>query len=326
MFLILQPALFAVHLPDGVISWPWLVGGFLITGLLCVLSTQRLREEEVPRIALLAAAFFVASSIHVRLGPTSVHLLLNGLVGVILGWRAPLAILVGIVLQAVLLSHGGLTTIGINAATETLPALAAGALFPWLRSLDAGSWLRRCLVATISLLWGVLVLLAISLLKRGTLESWGQLASETPPDLSTSILQSFTAAIWNPVSLATLVILAAVGTWLDIRIGQPAEFTAGAAVGCLSVVATMLLNGMVLIGDGVERWSTFVVVVFLAHMPLALLEGFIVGVVTTYLARVKSDMLRLPSLEGVAPIAFQTSATVEPGDQVCSQVGNESNA
>src|SRR4051794_23126263 len=117
------PLPWAVHIADGVLGWPVLAAGFGLIALLAVLAAWRVREDEVPRIALLTAAFFVASSIHVKLGPTSVHLLLNGLVGVILGRRAPLAILIGVALQALLIPHGGLTTIGVNACAETIPAL-----------------------------------------------------------------------------------------------------------------------------------------------------------------------------------------------------------
>src|SRR5579884_4562323 len=102
----------AVHIFDGVLSNPWLAGGFVLAGLLALLAAYRVRDEEIPRIALLSAAFFVATLMHLRLGPTSVHLLLNGLVGVVLGRRAPLAILIGLTLHAVLLGHGGFTTIG----------------------------------------------------------------------------------------------------------------------------------------------------------------------------------------------------------------------
>src|SRR5262249_61644638 len=98
-------ALWAVHISDGFLSPEWLAGGLVIAGLLALLGAWRLREEEIPRIALLTAAFFVASSIHVRVPPTSAHLLLNGLVGVILGRRAALAIVGGVTMQAGLLRH-----------------------------------------------------------------------------------------------------------------------------------------------------------------------------------------------------------------------------
>src|SRR5258708_7933272 len=111
------PLPWAVHIAGGVLSWPTLAAGFVLVGLLAVVAAWRIREDEIPRVALLTAAFFVASSIHVKLGPTSVHLLLNGLVGAILGRRAPLAILVGVTLQALLIPHGDISTIGVNACT-----------------------------------------------------------------------------------------------------------------------------------------------------------------------------------------------------------------
>src|SRR5262245_32010012 len=102
--------LWAVHIADGLLSPPWLVGGFVLAGLLTLAGLLRVRDEEVPRIALLTAAFFVASLIHVRVGLTSIHLLLNGLVGVLLGRRAAVAVVVGLALQAVLIGHGGIST------------------------------------------------------------------------------------------------------------------------------------------------------------------------------------------------------------------------
>src|SRR6185437_14257593 len=130
----------AVHISDGVLRDPWWVGGFVVSGLLVLLAAYRVRDEEIPRIALLSAAFFVATLMHLPLGPTRVHLLLNGLVGVVLGRRAPLAIAMGLALQAVLLGHGGFTTLGVNACVMTLPALLAAAMFAGLRRLP---WFGR---------------------------------------------------------------------------------------------------------------------------------------------------------------------------------------
>jgi cobalt/nickel transport system permease protein len=74
--------LWAVHISDGVLQVPWLLGGFGVAGILVLLSLWRVRDDEVPRMALLSAAFFIVSLIHVRVGPTSVHLLFHGLIGV----------------------------------------------------------------------------------------------------------------------------------------------------------------------------------------------------------------------------------------------------
>src|SRR5947209_10992754 len=120
---------FAVHISDNVLTAPWCLGGFAVAGVLFYLGSRRLQDEEVPRIALLTAAFFIASLIHVRLPPTSVHLLFNGLVGILLGWRACLAIPVGLLLQAIFIQHGGFTTLGINACVMVLPAVLAHYLY-----------------------------------------------------------------------------------------------------------------------------------------------------------------------------------------------------
>ena len=102
--------LFAVHISDGVLTTPWLAGGFALAWLMVWAGWWKLREDEIPRVALLTAAFFVASLIHIRVGPTSIHLLLTGLVGVLLGPRAALAIAVGLLLQVLLIQHGGTTS------------------------------------------------------------------------------------------------------------------------------------------------------------------------------------------------------------------------
>src|SRR5262249_23624457 len=91
--------LFAVHISDGVLTTPWLAAGFAVAAILLALASWRVRDDEVPRIAILTAAFFVSSLIHIRLPMTSIHLLLTGLIGVVLGVRSALAIFVGLVLQ-----------------------------------------------------------------------------------------------------------------------------------------------------------------------------------------------------------------------------------
>ncbi len=77
---------------------------------------------------MLAAAFFVASLIHVPIGPSNVHLILNGIVGLLLGWAAFPAILIALVLQAMLFQYGGISTLGVNTIIMALPAVTCGLL------------------------------------------------------------------------------------------------------------------------------------------------------------------------------------------------------
>jgi len=286
--------LLAVHIADGVLSWPWLAGGFALAGVLALLACWRLREDEVPRVALMSAAFFVASSIHVKLGPSSVHLLLNGLVGVVLGWRAPLAILLGVVLQALLIPHGGLTTIGVNACTEALPALAAAALFPALLRACRGTWARSLLVGASALLWGGCLVFAAAALWTDGLSGLVRLSPEAGVVVSTEGLEPALAFCRHPATVGALLAFAAVCALAHPSLTARPEVLAGVFVGGMAVVLTLALTGGVLLLDGAETWGRFVSAVFVAHLPLALIEGLILGVTVGFLARVKPALLCLP--------------------------------
>jgi len=106
------------------------VSGYVITGALATYILARKTDiSEIPKLSVITAAVFVASLIHIPVGPTSVHLVLSGLAGITLGLSAFPAILVALILQAFLFQHGGITTIGINTVNMGLPALAAYGVF-----------------------------------------------------------------------------------------------------------------------------------------------------------------------------------------------------
>ena len=115
-----------MHITEGVLSAPVLALGaaFTIPGLW--LGLRRLDEDRLVLAAALTAAFFIGSLIHIPLGPGSVHLLLNGLAGLLLGWVAFPVIFVGLLLQALLFQFGGLLVLGVNTASVALPAVLCG--------------------------------------------------------------------------------------------------------------------------------------------------------------------------------------------------------
>jgi cobalt/nickel transport system permease protein len=123
-----------MHIADGFLPAPIWIGGYACTGLATWFSLHQIHQQQdptqgIPKASLLTAAFFVASSIYIPIPPASVHLVLNGLLGVILGYYAFPAILIGLFFQAVVFGHGGLSTLGINAAMMGLPALLAYQIF-----------------------------------------------------------------------------------------------------------------------------------------------------------------------------------------------------
>jgi len=118
-----------MHISEGILSPAVLIGGAALTAGGIAVGMKNLDQREIPAMGILSAAFFVASLIHVPAGPVSVHLILNGLVGMILGWKAFPVILVGLVLQALLFQFGGITTLGVNTLNMALPAVVCYHLF-----------------------------------------------------------------------------------------------------------------------------------------------------------------------------------------------------
>lgn len=123
-----------MHIPDGFLPPQVCLAGYALTGGTTWYCLRQIKRDpsiqsNMPKAALLTAAFFVASLIHIPIPPTSVHLILNGLMGAVLGYYAFPAILIGLFFQAVMFQHGGMSTLGINAVILGVPAIAAYYLF-----------------------------------------------------------------------------------------------------------------------------------------------------------------------------------------------------
>ncbi|MDR2877807.1 MAG: cobalt transporter CbiM [Chromatiales bacterium] len=116
-----------MHISEGILHGPTLAAGFVGAGLIAAATMRNMDMEEIPKISVITSVFFVASLIKVPIGPSSVHLILNGLAAVVLGWRAFPAILLAIILQAIIFGHGGVTVIGVNAVM-----LGGGALVAYM--------------------------------------------------------------------------------------------------------------------------------------------------------------------------------------------------
>ncbi|MDH3393933.1 MAG: cobalt transporter CbiM [Desulfobulbaceae bacterium] len=123
-----------MHIADGVVSLPVLVTSTAIAATGVGIGLKQTDYKQIPQVAVLTAGFFIASLIHIPLGPGQVHLLMNGLTGIILGWAAFPALLVALFLQALLFGYGGITVLGVNTVNMALPALCCHYLFtPLLR-------------------------------------------------------------------------------------------------------------------------------------------------------------------------------------------------
>jgi cobalt/nickel transport system permease protein len=118
-----------MHISEGVLSFPVLAAGAGLALPAVLHATRRLPWERIMSVGVFAAGFFIASLVHVPLGPGSVHLILNGLLGAMLGWAALPAVAAALFLQALLFHFGGLTTLGVNICIMGFPAVACGLLF-----------------------------------------------------------------------------------------------------------------------------------------------------------------------------------------------------
>ncbi len=112
-----------VHIVDGALSAPVILTGSAIAIAGIGIGLRQMPVEKIPAAGVLSATFFVASLVHVPIGPSSVHLIVNGLAGLVLGWAAFPALFVALLLQAVFFGFGGLTVLGVNTVNIALPAV-----------------------------------------------------------------------------------------------------------------------------------------------------------------------------------------------------------
>ncbi len=208
-----------MHISDGVLSETLagqaiLVGGALLALAGTMAGLRKMDYERVPRVAVLSATFFVASLIHVKFGPTSAHLILNGLVGLILGWAAFPAFLIALFLQAIFFGHGGLTTLGLNTFNFGFTALVCFYLF------------NRCVRRARS---------------------------------------------------------------------KAALLAAGFAAGALAIVFAALLVAAELVITG-EEFGLIANGVFIAHLPIGIVEGLVTAAAVAFLRQVRPELLDPPYL------------------------------
>jgi len=148
-----------MHISEGILSLPILAGGGMMAVVGTAIGLKRIDNDHIIETALLSSAFFVASLIHIPIGPGSVHLVLNGLVGILLGWASVPAIATALFLQALLFGFGGLTVLGVNTVIMAAPAVAVSFLFgPMIRKPGKSQLLGAFLAGAVAILLSTLLL------------------------------------------------------------------------------------------------------------------------------------------------------------------------
>lgn len=197
-----------MHISEGILSAPVLTAGYVGAGLLAAATMRGMDMEEVPKLSVITSVFFVTSLIKVPVGPSSVHLILNGLAGIVLGWRAFPAILLGVILQAIIFGHGGITVIGVNSCM-----LGGGALIAYI--------------------------------------------------------------VWQQRHRFSF---------------RRKEFVFGVLAGAIGTISSGIILSAALLTTG-EEFLNVAGMVLLAHIPIMIIEGTVVGFCAEFLSKVKPDIL-----------------------------------
>jgi cobalt/nickel transport system permease protein len=121
-----------VHVPDGlmdpVVALVGTVEFLIVIAAVLLVSSKRMKEQNLPRIAVLCAGIFVAQMLNFPIGGgTTGHLIGAALLAILAG---PLMAIIGmtvvLIIQALMFGDGGITAFGINATNMAIIAPLAG--------------------------------------------------------------------------------------------------------------------------------------------------------------------------------------------------------
>jgi cobalt/nickel transport system permease protein len=148
-----------LHIPDGFLSTPVAIVGWLVAVLLIGQALRRTRdqlgERQIPLLGIMAAFIFAAQSINFPVaGGTSGHLLGGALAAIVLGpWSAVLVMTAVIALQGLLFQDGGLLVMGWNIVNMGILTAFTGHLVYWLGKRWLGDKPSTLIVAGVVAAW-----------------------------------------------------------------------------------------------------------------------------------------------------------------------------
>ena len=112
-----------MHISDGVLGLETTLIVSAISLIALVKAVRELKNEDISLTSVASAMFFIASFIHIPFGVTQIHLILLGVIGILISWSSFVAIFVALLLQALLLGYGGISSIGVNLFIMAMPAV-----------------------------------------------------------------------------------------------------------------------------------------------------------------------------------------------------------
>ncbi len=127
-----------MHISEGILSGGVLAVGWAGTIAGVSYGLRKTNTDKIIQTALISSAFFLASLVNIRTGPSSTHLTLLAPMGLILGHAVFPAVFTALLLQALLFGFGGLLVLGVNAFVMGFASLATYLVFG--RMIRKGSW------------------------------------------------------------------------------------------------------------------------------------------------------------------------------------------
>ena len=147
-----------MHISEGVLDAPVLGAAAVVAAGGVAYGLRKMEDRDTVTVAVMASALFVASFVRVPVGVSSIHLVFNGLAGLLLGWQAFPALAVALIIQSVF-GFGGLSTLGVNLLIMAGPAVVIHGLCKGRFSFDNSrkTFLVGCAVGGLAIAIGLLV-------------------------------------------------------------------------------------------------------------------------------------------------------------------------
>ena len=118
-----------MHISEGILSGGVLAVGWAGTIAGVSFGLKKTNPDRIIQTALISSAFFLASLVNVRIGPSSTHMTLLAPMGLILGHAVFPAVIVALMLQALLFGFGGILVLGVNTFVMGFASLVTYIIF-----------------------------------------------------------------------------------------------------------------------------------------------------------------------------------------------------
>lgn len=255
--MILTPML-AMHIPDGFLSVPVAVVGWLAAIVLVGVALRQVRAQlgdgQTPLLGVLAAFIFGAQMLNFPVaGGTSGHLIGGALAAILLGpWAAVLVMTTVVAVQALLFQDGGLLALGFNVLNMGVLAVMVGyAVYGWLRRAVEGRLPNADLIAAAIAAWLSVMLAAAATALELAISRTSSLSVALPAMLGVHALIGLGEAL---ITVGALAFLRQVRPDLLARSRRPAWGPSWLAAGLVIALALAFASPLADPDpDGLER-------------------------------------------------------------------------